>query len=327
MNKKGNILFLGVGFHIYDNAIVNFLSDYYNVTYINTDEFKVISPKKYALYYRLKKYGLIETKNQERISRNLQCIEFAQFDLLFVIKGANLNDNHLDYIEKRFSIKNKILYLWDGYKNHTNIETLVRHFHKIYSFDYRDCDQYGFIKRPLFFIETNNRLCDNNDKDIDLSFVGANHSQRLKFLRDLKEISKKSNLNYFFFLSTGIVGIIKGFVRGDISLKDLDIVKKGTLAYSTYLTVTRHSKAIVDFPNYNQTGLTIRTIEALSVGTKVITTNEYILHHNDIPRDLFLIWNNDSTVQDITSFLKKHTESSLPDRYSMYGFFKELSII
>ena len=325
-NCVSRILFMGVGFHKYDQAIISELQKYHVVDYINLDCFHSLHPIEYRVYYRLGLNYRIKKNNEKQIYEDLNSLNSRVYDTLFVIKGANLTKEHLSFIDCKFTFKNKILYLWDGYANHSNIELLRRYFKEIYSFDYLDCERYCFIKRPLFYIPSQGP--NSSIRNIDMSFVGQNHSDRKYWLSKFVEYCKINHLSFFFFLSTGWFQILVGIISGRIRFNDLKFMKTGVLSYSKYKKVTSSSKAIIDFPNNHQTGLTMRTIEALGMGTKVITTNSYIKSHTDIPEIMYYVVDTPQDINEgVISFISSSKVAILPERYTINGFLKELNLI
>lgn len=320
-----SILFLGTGFHKYDDAIIGELSSYSQVTYINLNKYKYDHPRLSSLMYRvgLKKY--LKNKERDNVRKQLTLNKNTTYDILFVIRGDNLYDKELRILSE-YQIPRKILYFWDGFDSHDNKEELISFFNDIYSFDYKDCAEYGFKKRPLFYINKQPNIL--YEKSIDISFVGLLHSNRLLWLRGLTRFAKENNLNVFFYASIGLPVLMFSLLRHKIYISDLNMLHTKVMPYSRYLSITEASKAVLDVQNSVQTGLTMRTIEAIAMGSKIITTNAYIREHEDIPNNSYLVLKNiEEQKEEVLDFLVSKEYFDIPERYSLAGFLKELGLI
>lgn len=326
MNKK-NIIFLGIGFHNYDKCIIQELSKRYNVLYVNTRKFelehraitKVISfiNKKYV-----KIISNVLLKNQlERLPQN-------SFEKLFVIKGTNLSRSCLERMQERQNLKKSVLYLWDKWENHDNIDEICDFFDEIFSFDTKDCRERGLKLRPLFYFE--NQIKRSSGKNYVMSFIGGDHSDRYHILRRIKSICKDNKWTYSFNLLIGKVAFFKYrlnfFFKTNYRNEDSDMLIGKSLPYSKYVDIVSHSNVVIDMQATGQTGLTMRTIEALAMGTRIITTNAAILEYDDIPDNSYLLLKMGWDESEIIRFVEKKEskKSWLPNTYESLYALREL---
>ena len=96
--------------------------------------------------------------------------------------------------------------------------------------------------------------------------------------------------------------------------------------YKEYIDIISSSKVVVDMPYEGQTGLTMRTVESLAMGTRLITTNNSIAQYKDISPNSYLIINNQMHDNDIFSFVsgRQNIEFNLPVRYESSNALKEM---
>ena len=275
-----NILYLGVGFVKYDTAIVSELTKGYdNVYYINLKWYQQTHNKICSLFEKLNKHSVIESFCQKNILEQLERIKDIRIDRIFVIKGEYLNDFILDRITDYYPYAEKILYLWDAFVNHKNQDVLIRHFDNIYSFDILDCERLGFCYRPLFY--TKKAIYTDKQHSIDVSFIGVGHINRVNLFRLLYNGCKEHQIVASVNVVIGIYNYIKGIINKEVLFTDIRFLKMKSIPYDRYLEITSSSKAVFDIPAFNQSGLTMRSIEALAVeGCKLITTNKFIYKHN-----------------------------------------------
>ena len=321
-NIKKKVLFLGVGLYNYDTLVLNELSKNYDVSYIYLAPIQNLPKWKYSLLVHLKRFESLRKKNEELIMQELKNVRHVDFDYIFVIKGSRLNNDHISFIKANFPKAKRILYLWDSWQRIENQSVLTGNFDCVYSFDTEDCKRYGFILRPLFY-----SVCeyDNRDKLYDISFVGTIHSDRLEKIRMIRDLCLKNHFSYFLRLKTTGFPILCAWLnRGRYKRGDLEFLTSHFLTFEQAMGVTRSSKLVIDFQHPDQSGLTIRTIEALAMGCKLITTNKYIKQYCDIPQESYYVL-EDYNLDSLCDFIRNSDNNNkLPINYSLTSFLSDI---
>lgn len=319
---KKKVLFLGVGLYNYDNLVYNELLKKYDVLYIYLVPVKKIPKWKYSLLSHMGFHNHLRKINSDILLEELQKVKDINFDFVFVIKGSRIESTHMDFINNNFQTAKKILYLWDSWVLIENKQVLLNGFEHIYSFDSEDCKKYNFKLRPLFYTESGYNPV---EKEYDVSFIGTDHSDRLEKLRSFRDLCLRNKLTYFLRLkTTGYPLLCARFNRGRYKKDDLDILTPEFMTYDEAMDITRKSRVVVDFAHPAQCGLTIRTLESLAMGCKLITSNKYIKEYEDIPSESYCIINGEEE-NAIIRFLKNKTNSvTLPDKYSLSSFLCDL---
>lgn len=324
--KKKRLLYIGVGFRNYDELIVNELSKRYNVVYINSKEYDM---QHKVLYKLLRKRG---KKIYDKLCAHyiLKRIQEASIniDRLFVIKGEHLNREQLDYIKTHNKIEKSVLYLWDKWYAHKNIDVMSLFFNDIYSFDTKDCEDRGLKLRPLFYFK--DQIIVGQTKTIDVSFVGNDHTGRYELLKRVKNICKRNGFSYKFCLLIGKIEYTKftrfPLLKSKYSREDAEMFSESGISYEEYVKIISSSKVVVDMQYEGQTGLTMRTVESLAMGTRLITTNESIAHYKDIAPETYFIINSNTCDNDIISFISggHNNVFELPEKYECGNALKEM---
>lgn len=189
------------------------------------------------------------------------------FDIIFVIRGDSLPKIQ-NYI-KQFKAERKILYEWDSLKNF-DYSLFIELFDTVKTFDMEDAKEKNLGYLPLFY--SKNSFV--SERKNDVLFIGIWHSDRyqllIKFYHILKKAQKrvcfKLYYKWYYYIPFIILRKIKSFrfyTPKMISRKKVE-------------SLYRSSKAVLDLSHPNQTGFTMRTIEALGNGCKLITTNKNI---------------------------------------------------
>lgn len=317
--EKKKILFIGVGFHEYDNHIIDHLKIKYEVWYLWSSEFVQKHP--YIHYMSSKLPRIIPNCSSNSITRYIENTKDCNFDIIFVIKGSNLREEHLILLKEYHPHAVYKLYLWDEWRIMKNGEMLKRYFPTIYSFDSEDCKKYGFILRPLFYLD-NSKI---ENKKYDISFIGGEHSGRLETIMRIKKSCIENGLSFYFLISTRFNFIIKLIFKSfHLYRRCNGMLKRGGIPYNEFLKITRNSKTVLDIHYYRQSGITMRTLEALATGAKVITTNEHIREYKNIPSNMYYIWNM-KEVDEIVRFIKEPADVfKIDDYYSVDTFINDI---
>jgi len=316
------ILFIGTGFYQYDQYILSELQKYGDVCYINSKKSESNHSLLFSLFDRIKCHRSFRVLASREIQKELESFGNTSFDLVFVIKGEYLSEDNMSFVKRNSPKAKYILYLWDAWSRHDNRDVLLKYFSDIYSFDVRDCKNYGFKLRPLFYINKIEQL-KKERATFNISFVGGNHSGRLDYLKAIKQICKESELTYCFKLLIGRFDSFK--LRLLIKNNNVeDVVTSEFVPYKDYLNILDKSISVIDIPNPLQSGLTIRTIEALSRGVKVVTTNSFIKDYDHIPKTLILVVDEKNINREqFVRFVSESSNERLDEYYSLEHFIKE----
>lgn len=201
-----------------------------------------------------------------------------KFDYVLVIRGSTMTDEVLSMIKDRAAENCRfIMYQWDSVENNRAVLPYVHHFDMVGTFDIKDAEKYNWRYLPLFFVD---RLTvQNMNRSIDLSFVCTMHSQRFQIYKKLKELTEKKKWVFYhhvymqrlFYMKYKYLDknpIVSGTKRKDLSFRSMSLRE-------TYMLYQR-SKIVVDYTHPGQTGFTMRTIEAMGNGCKLITNNPLI---------------------------------------------------
>ena len=202
------------------------------------------------------------------------------------------NLKNLMILDKELGNCKKSLYLWNPLQsiNHSKRQEdkYANAIHKSdihsYTFDSRDAIRYGFelipqvYRKPDIKIQNESKLVSaESSYDYDLFFVGIDKNRREK-LSKIINIAKAENLSYRLH-------IVKDKQSKNISEDLAKFYKTENLLYPDYLKGLLQSRAILEILQPNQTGMTVRTLEALFMGRKLITDNadakHFPFYHSD----------------------------------------------
>ena len=277
LNGK-KVLFISPEFFGIDKKLINVLTEsgcsvkWINERAINNSLLMAIS---YICPYLLEIYANKFFKNS---------VEHLEYDVdyILVVKGDMISKKTIIYLRNKYPNAKIILYLWDSVKNIKGILKKVDLYDKVYSFEPDDCKKYNFIFRPLFCdIEIKNGY-NYNDLDYDICFYGTMYGDRFRIVSLINDYCNSNEYVFykFCYLRAKFMCLfywITNKYSRNYKSSDFSFVAKSSKSISE---IVNNSKAILDINDINQKGLTIRTLETLLSGRKIITTNTDISNYD-----------------------------------------------
>lgn len=272
-----NILVLSVKYFGYEQAIVQKLQsfgahvDFYDERPSNSLLAKGIIRLGRTFYKR--KIDAYYRKILNRVSK-------TQFHFLLVLRGEVVPAFFLQEFRKRNPYAHFVYYTWDSFENNKHPLNILEYFDARYTFDRNDARHYKLKFRPLFFMDEYGRLYnpDLKDHQYDLLFLGTAHSDRYSISTKIIEWCQAKDLCSFayYYCQSRSVFLYKKLFDPLFEKFEYKKISFQPLSRDAVLNLYRESSVILDINHPAQSGLTIRTFEALGAGKKVITTNQEI---------------------------------------------------
>lgn len=306
------ILFVGIDFGNYELKIKRELEcQGHDVTYMYD------SPRNYSIIKRLFGSRAAKGANQRYQDRCLSSMKHG-FDQVIVIVGRALTVSFLEQVRAGSPQAVFSLYLWDDVKRVENFEDVKNFYDRIFSFDLRDCQKYGFLHMPLFFTKRLSKKDEGLAKNkYDIYSAMFNHSDRERIIRNVNKQILQSGKKSKFFICLGRFEYYTKR-RKYRDEKGIQYISK-TITEDENYQYMKETNAILDIQFASQTGLTMRTLESLGMDNKLITTNKSIQYYDFYDKVNILIIDRENPVFD-TGFLdapKKRQPEEMLDKYSL----------
>lgn len=271
MNKK-KLLLICADLHEYRNMISDEISEGLD---IDVDSY-LQTPAMHGLHGLINRL-FIKHSRKFYYQKVLSKIELNNYDYILIIKGTAIVDEFYNKLKKVKA--KKILYLWDSFDKYPRQKELIQYFDKVYTFDPNDAKKYNISFLPLFYKEKNAK------KKIvyDACFIGVYHSKRYQIVKELKKYLNEFGMDMYIFIylttrfNYFILKYLKKELPKEAKMKDFNYT---SLPKYVVDEIYNSSKVIIDIQSKNQTGLTMRTIEALGTGSKLITNNKDIKNYD-----------------------------------------------
>lgn len=210
----------------------------------------------------------------ERLSQ----LDSTFFTHVLVIKGEGLSKRVAIKIRETMSKASVGLYLWDGIQNAKGVINILSAFDSVATFDPVDARNFGWVYRPLFWRNIAASKEAIGAAIFDWSFIGTIHSDRHRVIHLLRQRDGQERRSFVFgYFQSPLMLLMRKFVdwtlwfapKGSLSTKSMSVVEMAQ--------IVSNSNAILDVEHPRQRGFTMRTIETLLAGKKLVTTNENIL--------------------------------------------------
>jgi hypothetical protein len=267
------ILFIGIGFYDYENAIqIELRQCGANIIYyVDLPEFI----KKWRFFFLDTIFNKLKAKSiQFHHSKILKSVELKKIDYLFVIKGDKLSADFLIRFRRQHPEATLISYHWDSMNRCPGLIEKQKFFDRVFTFDYQDKKANPqFLFRPLFFRPEIRRKPIGSGSILvyDICFIGWLHHARSQQIKKIAAWAERSGLNGFYHLYSG------WFTKAVMGLKgEGEFVSDKVINYLDYVRILSSSKVVIDLPHPQQSGLTMRAVEAIGAGIKIITTSQSI---------------------------------------------------
>lgn len=292
------ILVVGIGFYNYEQAIIeNLNARGYDVDYLVS----VYRGKWMSLYNKLHCRRKIQNIYLSKKIRNIT----KTFDIILIIKGEGFNKSHIQQLKERCPTAKFVLYLWDSIDRLNNFNILKDVISDIFTFDRVDAIRYGLKFRPLFFLKSMTQIESVCQMKYDIFFLGWLHSDRYRLISEIKRQLDSYDVTYKFLIYTGrFKYFIERYIKKSIDGKDSKMFIFSPLSYEEYIKNCLQSNVILDISHPCQNGLTMRTIEAIGLGKKIITTNRDVQNYKNLKLNSFHIIDRNNPIIDL-NFIKK----------------------
>ncbi len=211
----------------------------------------------------------------------------------------------IDLIKKKEPQIRIILWYWNAVEKSIPICSINRNNCEIWSYRKADCTKYNLKENTQFFIP--DKLEQDRELKQDVYFVGADKN-RSEILYDLSKVFCKNNITYKYILTK---------YKKSIETK---------IPYSSNISVCEsrenmlESRVILDIVDETQmSGITLRPLEAISNGKKVITNDKGVEYLQIYNRHNFFIIGKDS-FDEIKSFIDTPFDSTNSSNIDYYTF-------
>ncbi|VEG13281.1 hypothetical protein [Moraxella cuniculi] len=234
-----------------------------------------------------------------------------------IIRPDLCSDNFLSIIK---GISSKTIgYQWDGLDRFPDVFAKLHFFDNFFVFDPMDIHQYSQYNLCLItnfyfdYVKKAQDLVQDNNSPIIAYFIGSHLDQRTPIVLQMLNCFCKVGIEPLFMIAglhdhnkqTAYQGYPVTFLANYISFEE-------------NLTNVQSADIIVDILNDIHGGLSFRAFEALYYDKKLITNNVNIAQYDFFDEHNILIWNIETSVEELRAFLNKPYRN--PDNQIIYKY-------
>lgn len=315
------LLFLSPKFNNYHDLILNEMS----AMNIEADFFY---DKPQGLSYRTLSFISSSIKkylNKLYLNNIIKTIQDKEYSHVLVIKGTILDEEFMIALREFFPDANFIMYQWDSTLAHNSFMRITNFFDNVFTFDMNDANDYKFEYLPLFFSGLYENLNKKIHPEFDLVFVGEFYpdSDRLALVKKIAQYMEEQKLNFYYSLRVEFYALLKFILFRQIKLRDIPYISIGRIPQDRVIDLYSNSFAVLDVEHIKQNGLTIRSMEVLGAGLKLITTNKNIVNEDFFSKKSIMVLDRENINIDIT-FFNKNQITPIDKKYSLKSWLSHI---
>ena len=210
--------------------------------------------------------------------KRLHQLDPASITHVLVIKGEGLSQRVVLKMRETLAAASMGLYLWDGVENVKGVSKILTAFDSVATFDPVDAKTFGWTYRPLF----GRNISGNKDivapMQFDWCFIGTIHSDRHRVIHRLRQRCGQLSKNFVFgYFQSPVMLFMRRLLDWTLWLAPKDTLTTKPMSAADVAQVVECSRAVLDVEHPRQRGFTMRTIETLLAGKKLVTTNKHTL--------------------------------------------------
>jgi hypothetical protein len=264
---------------------------------------------------------------EQHFLKQIDSMPADSVDHVLLIKAEGMTARAVRHLRARHPRASFGLYLWDGKENLNGIDKLAPLVDAVSSFDPVDARENGWNYRPLFARKVAMSASGQEPKMFEWSFIGTIHSDRHRVINRLRKATDDSaNCFVFVYFQSPMVLKLRKLIDWTLWAAPKGTLSTMPMSADDVGRITSRSKTVLDVEHPCQRGLTMRTIETLLAGNKLLTTNKYLvdcdLYH--VSRAQIIDRKAPRIDQAFLSQAVKPIPQELQDRYSCEAWAKEL---
>jgi hypothetical protein len=290
-----NVLFIGLNYHSYTSGIVaEMVSLGASVTYVDIQPrelfFKVLRTLGRSAYNRyLRHHHAAAILASERLT----------YDKVVFLQAHQMSLDNLARLRKIQKKAEFTLYNWDALTNH-DYTAQASFFDRILTFDRHDAEEHGFGYLPLFCPRSMQGL--RRDRAVsDTVYMVGNivTPERYAAVEAFRTYCLRNRLTFRQHLKISPV-VWAQLIRAGTRPKR---VCSSSIKPADLCEIIEASVGVFDFANHTQSGQTMRMMENLCAGMKIITNNISVQHERFYSPDRIHVFEG-SNFSGVAEFLR-----------------------
>ena len=259
------ILFIGLDYHTYTRSIIAEMAALAaDVTYVD------IQPR--SLWFKVLRTVGRAGYDRYLTGHHARAIEASRgiaYDKVVFLQAHQMSIANLSRLRDLQPQAQFTLYNWDAISNHDYREQAPL-FHRVLTFDRHDAGTQGYGYLPLFCQRSMQGLARHRAQPGTLFMVGnVVKLQRYQAVEAFRDWCAAHKLTFRQHLKISPV-VVAQFLRAGVVPRGVSLASIDAAAFREMIETTQ---GVFDFANHAQTGQTMRMMENLCTGKKIVTNN------------------------------------------------------
>ena len=194
------------------------------------------------------------------------------YDVVLFVQVHQMAQDMLLRFRRAFPVAKFILYNWDSIVQH-DYRLHLDAFDIVATFDPEDARRYDLLHLPLFCVRDFQRLERREQERRGVYFVGnIVNLARYEAIRNFRAYCSSEGIRLQAWLACSPV-VQSRLVRSGVVPRGVTV---RSIPRRRFIEMIETSTAVFDFANHRQSGYTMRVVENLCAGKKIITNNDRI---------------------------------------------------
>ena len=236
-----------------------------------------------------------------------------KYDIVVFIQAHQLSLPNMETLRDQHREARFILYNWDSltvhdYTNH------IRFFDKVFTFDIEDAAKIRVNYLPLFCIRPFQELAHDVPQDGGVYFVGNIYSSgRYSAVTAFKTYCGENRIPFQCHAVCNPYQYVQLLRKGIFPVG----ISLSSIGGNRLSEMVQRSSAVFDIANHRQTGHTMRVIENVCMGRKIITNNPYTTSERFYSSDRVFVF-KEMDFTGVQEFLRRRVPETSEDLKSYY---------
>ncbi|MGN1398966.1 MAG: hypothetical protein ACI4WG_03100 [Erysipelotrichaceae bacterium] len=243
--------------------------------------------------------NLIKRKIRKYFDNIKANVSSTKYDVIFVLYGQSFSKEMIEELKTESPSSRFVFYMYDPISSMPDRIEFAQVFDDCYSFDYDDCRTYDNFKLiPLFYSFENYPV---EEIKYDACVLLTMMPGKYEFIKAMVNGLENNGLNVYkkYILQSKLVWLYYKLTNKEFRHSKSKEFFYKRLPKEDVNRVLMQSKFILDCPKKGQTGLTIRTFEALAANKKLITTNKTIVNYDFYRPENIYVFDGEFDFDDI----------------------------
>lgn len=270
--------------------------------------------------------GQVRRATERYYRRLLARFAAPRYDHVLVLNGQTVSPRLIGDLRGAHPGARFTFYLWDSLANRPHALDLAALFDRAFTFEPETAARHGLRFRPLFF-DDHASTAAALPLEREIAFVGTAHTDRHRVVERL-DAMLAPDIRRFWFLYLKARWLLAAYRLTNPHFRRARAEQFAftPLSRPESQRIFETSRAILDIEHARQSGLTMRTLEVLGAGKKLVTTNPAIRDYAFYdPARIEVIDRGAPLVPD--AFLRSDApplDEATRYRYSLAGWIDEL---